>query len=194
MGRPRPPRAETVQSPRHLPHPSPRPARPDSGREPEHPPARGWDCLPTAAAPLSEGERSPALLLGAKIPAKTGPRRGHKSGSQPARELCAEVLPAAMGATPPVRMFSRRWGPGAHPAHHPPLLKAASSSQSHQSSLRVRVVQRDSLAAVLSEMWVTELQVKRPFLCWIPGGPHHWQTRPCSEGWRHILSQSPRPG
>ena len=84
------------------------------------PPARGWDCLPTAAAPLSEGERSPALLLGAKIPAKTGPRRGHKSGSQPAWELCAEVLHAAMGATPPVRVFSRRLGPGAHPVHHPP--------------------------------------------------------------------------
>ena len=58
----------------------------------------------------------------------------------------------------------------------PPLLN------SHEASLRVSVVQRDSLTALLSEMLVTELQVKRPFLCWIPGGPHHWQTHPCSEG------------
>ena len=124
MGRPQPPTAETTQSPRHL--PLLRPACPESSKEPEHPPARGWDCLPTAAAPLREGERPPVLLLGAKITAKTGPCRGQKSGSQPARELCgahsAEVLHAAMGATPRVRVFASLEIRARSPPSPPPTL------------------------------------------------------------------------
>lgn len=91
--------------------------------------SRGWGCFRMAAAPPREGERSPgveraALLLGAKMPAKTGPCRSHRSGSRLAQEphrACHTGAPhTAMGAMPRASVPAGRSGTRAHPAHSPP--------------------------------------------------------------------------
>ena len=122
--------------------------------------ARGWSCLPTAAAPPREGERSPgveraALLLGAKMPAKTGPCRSHKSGSRLAQEPHRPAIQGhstqLSGPCPaPAYLLGDRGQEPTRPTAHPdsrllPLLN------SHKASLRVRAVQSRSRPALLSE-------------------------------------------